>query len=73
MHNPTLAQLVERLTVEVVEIKMSLVRFREVGSFFLLRIFFFGLEVLLKRNESSSQKESERKAGRDSPPWTVLR
>ena len=31
---PTLAQLAERSTVEIMDIERSLVRFREVGCFF---------------------------------------
>ena len=45
INRPTLAQLVERLTVDVTNliwkkvIKLSPVRFRQVGIFYLIRIF----------------------------------
>ena len=49
-NRPTLAQLVERLTVDVTNliwkkvIKLSPVRFRQVGIFYLIRIF----KILIK-------------------------
>ena len=50
INRPTLAQLVERLTVDVTNliwkkvIKLSPVRFRQVGIFYLIRIF----KILIK-------------------------
>ena len=47
IYNPTLAQLVERLTVDVLRIviKLSPVRFRQVGIFYLFNTYF---KILIK-------------------------
>jgi hypothetical protein len=52
-NRPTLAQLVERLTVDVTNliwkkvIKLSPVRFRQVGIFYLIRIFKILINYIL--------------------------
>ena len=56
INRPTLAQLVERLTVDVTNliwkkvIKLSPVRFRQVGIFYLIRILKYLLIGIITNN-----------------------
>ena len=61
---PTLAQLVEHRTVEFVEIRGSLVRFREVGNFLLFFFFdkfFFRLTLINFKKFLNFNKNAEKK------------